>query len=94
MISEFKLGSKKYSVEYVDNIDDSGLGRCISPIGLIKIAKTFFGKDIPKDAQEQTTYHEIVHAILNELGQDKLSDDENFVQSFALLLHQFIITKK
>jgi hypothetical protein len=43
---------------------------------------------------EETIYHEVVHGILNTIDRHDLSEDENFVQNFAVLLHQFEKTKK
>jgi Zn-dependent peptidase ImmA (M78 family) len=45
-------------------------------------------------AIEQTLYHEVTHAILDTLKEYELSKNEEFVQKFSLLLHQFEKTKK
>jgi len=94
MIKQFTLGSKEYTVEEVPSIDDTGLGRAYSARGLIKISNTLNGHILSDNSKEQTFYHELVHAILEELGNDELSSNEMFVQSFSLLLHQFQLTKK
>jgi hypothetical protein len=87
---EFKLGGKDYTVELVESIDDTGLGRSYAMLGKIKLALKYQGFDIPADQLEQTFYHELVHVILTELGEERLNSNETFVQSFSLLLHQFI----
>jgi hypothetical protein len=46
---------------------------------------------IPLDKQEENFYHELTHAILSQLG-DKMTRNEQFVQSFGALLYQFIKT--
>lgn len=92
-VKRFTLGAREYKVEIVEHIDDTGLGRTYSPRGLILIAANCNGKELPKDSIEQTLYHEVTHAILDELGYNKLSSDEKFVQGFSLLLHQFETTK-
>ena len=51
-------------------------------------------KWIDKSLVDQTIYHEVVHAILESMGEDALSGNDKFVQNFALLLHQFETTKK
>ena len=94
MITEFEIGGIKYTVEYVDDIDDKGLGRCYGALSLIKIANNWHGKKIPESVKEQTLCHEIIHAILDEMGRGDLSGSEEFVQGFACLLHQFQNTKK
>ena len=45
---------------------------------------------ISKSKIEQTFFHELVHAILDELGELDLSKNERFVDSFSTLLHQAI----
>lgn len=49
---------------------------------------------ISKSKVEQTFFHELVHAILDELGELKLSKSERFVDSFSALLHQCITSGK
>lgn len=93
MIKKFSLGGKKYKVKIVNSIDDTGLGRAYSYLNKIKISKNWNGMPIPKSSMEQTFYHELVHAILDEIGEKDLSGNETFVQSFSLLLHQFEKTK-
>ena len=94
MIKGFQLGAIKYSVEEAESIDDKGLGRAYTAQKKVIISKTHNNADLPKEARDQVLYHEVVHCILEELGREDLSGDENFVQSFSLLLHQFEATKK
>lgn len=49
---------------------------------------------ISQDTLDQTFYHEVVHAILDTIGEHELSANEKFVQQFSVLLHQFETTKK
>jgi len=94
MPNNFTLGGLNFHTEIVDNIDNTGLGRTINCTGLMKIAQKFYGQAIPQDSQERTFYHELTHAILDELGYRELSNDEKFVDSFSSLLYQFEVTKK
>lgn len=93
MIKQFNIGSRKYKVKLVEDMCDI-LGQTDSPLSLIKLSKNWNNHPISDDCLEQTLYHEVVHAILIELGYTNLSDDETFVQGFSLLLHQFENTKK
>jgi len=43
---------------------------------------------------QQIFCHELVHAILHEMGESKLNDNEKFVDVFGSLLHQVWITIK
>lgn len=93
MISKFNLGAVEWIVKTDnDRLDDLGL------LGLCEHSKatiTLFNDDkVSKDIVDQTLYHEVVHAILNILGEDKLNTNEEFVQKVSLLLHQFEKTKK
>ena len=88
-VKEFKLGEKTYKVEYVESIDDTGLGRSTACIGNIKIAKKFYGNEIPEDSMEQTLWHEVLHVVFDELGMYDHSKNEQLLQSLAILLHQF-----
>jgi hypothetical protein len=38
---------------------------------------------IPQQAKEQALFHELVHAMLEEIGAKELSEDEGFVDSFS-----------
>jgi hypothetical protein len=92
MIKEFTLGGIKWTIkEDESRLDDLKLlGLCEFPKSLISI----YVKGIDENLVEQTLYHEVVHAILESIGENELSSNDKFVQNFALLLHQFEITKK
>lgn len=94
MIKEFKIGGITYKIIYVKEIDDGSLGICSQVTKTIKIALNHNGRSIDDEGLGQTLYHEVLHAILGELAQDDLNNDEKFVQSLSLLLHQFEETKK
>lgn len=100
MIKSFQIGAKTYTVElekneqrYKDKKDDL-LGRAMSPLGKIVVWNEWDGGKMPNDQIEQTIFHEMVHTILNEMNRFNLSEDEEFVQTFSLLLHQAIRTAK
>jgi len=89
MISKFKIGGIKYSVKQVQAIEEGALGTCCSIHKEIQIRTMHQNKAIPIPSQEQTLYHEVLHAILDELGYNDLSADEKLVQSVSFLLYQF-----
>lgn len=92
MIKEFTLGAIKWTVTNDESkLDELNLlGLCEFPKSLISI----YAKGIDENLVEQTIYHEVVHAILESMGENILSENDKFVQNFALLLHQFETTKK
>jgi hypothetical protein len=58
-----------------------------------RVPKTLDTFEITKDDQVETFYHELVHIILDAMGEDKLYSDERFVSLFGKLLHQIDSTK-
>lgn len=93
-MKQFNLGAKKYRIRYRENLDRNDLGYSNSVTGNIDVRTTFNGEKVPLDSQEQTIFHEITHAILDELAYNKLSDDEVFVQGFSTLMYQVFKTLK
>jgi hypothetical protein len=91
MIKEFTLGAIKWEIKTDDNrLDDLNmLGLC----EFIKSTISIYEKGMDTNLIEQTIYHELVHAILDTMGERELSANDKFVQNFALLLHQFEKTK-
>ena len=91
MINEFMLGGVKWKVKFDNSrLDDLNL------LGLSEFPKSLISLygGIDNDLIQQTLYHEVVHAILDSMGETALSANDKFVQNFALLLHQFETTKK
>lgn len=48
----------------------------------------------PDDSIEQAFYHELTHFILFVMNEDKLRNNEKFVDVFSHLLYQALKTKK
>ncbi len=77
-----------YQIEEVENIkgcDDSVLGMM-----LYQEQKIHIRADLPKELKEQTLIHEIIHGILENLGEHELNEDERLVQSLAATVYQLI----
>ena len=49
---------------------------------------------ILESQSEQTFLHELVHVILDRMGETELSANEKFVDMFAGMLHQALITSE
>jgi hypothetical protein len=82
----FNLMGAKYKVLLVDQKDwpdDECVGFC-----------NFLNQQVcvlsaVSDVQKQQTFcHELVHCILDKMGEEELNDDERFVDLFGSLLHQ------
>lgn len=52
------------------------------------------GAKVSKTQIDHCFLHELVHHILNAMGEDELRGNEKFVDVFAALLHQYETTKK
>lgn len=50
-------------------------------------------RNMPESLKEQVLMHEILHAVLDLLGFDKLAQDEKKVQSIATALHHIFSTQ-
>jgi hypothetical protein len=94
---KLKVGDKWYSVEVVEAMREKGLmGKVYYPDQKIKIglASNRTGTKFKLDHVQDTFWHEVVHAILEDMGRDALNRDEKFVTQFANLLTQAIKTAK
>ena len=47
-------------------------------------------KETPIPSKKQVLFHEIVHALLSETGDQELSNDERFVDAFSKQLCTFL----
>lgn len=96
MIKEFYLGAVKWTVKVDDEklTDRGAYGTSEYSLSEILIQAKSRGKQRESTSMDQVLYHEVLHSILNTLGEYELADNEKFVQQVSLLLHQFEITKK
>ena len=72
-----------FKVKQVEVIDESNEGitegKLLYSQGIILLKKS-----LPLDIKRQVLVHEVVHAILIQIGRNDLSDDETFVQTLAI----------
>lgn len=80
---KIRIGGQVLEVTQPDKFEDSKLGRCCLANGYIRIAKTFDGLEQSESSKENTYWHEVVHAILDTMGEQELSENERFVCAFA-----------
>lgn len=77
-----------YKVEQVECIDvknEDTVGQADHNNLVIKLKSS-----LSSTQKENTLIHEIVHSILESLGDHELSDDEKFVYRFSSVLHQVL----
>ncbi|SCJ58689.1 Uncharacterised protein [uncultured Clostridium sp.] len=84
MIKQINILGVSYTIEEVDTVNKTNprRGEINYLTNEIKI-----DKNMPASLKEQVLMHEILHAVFDLIGLDKLSEDEKKVQSIATALH-------
>ena len=91
--NKFTLGGTEYSVKIEDSsIDNAVVAQVSYPEALVSISSRSKGKQCTADYMEASFYHELVHAMLETMGKQALSEDEELVEGLANQLHQFMKT--
>lgn len=89
----FDLMGHTYKVRQVKKVDkEDSCGEYISEKKVLRLKKV--QKDYPQSMLEETYFHELLHAVLEECEYTKLSADEKFVERVGRALHQVIKTAK
>jgi hypothetical protein len=79
-----RVGKKRYSIEIVETLLQHRMGAVNFDNGQIKIGrKSMSGHRYTQAMMTDTFWHELVHAILNDMGRNTLNADERFVTGFA-----------
>ena len=84
--SKIRIGGKDIEVCIVDRIEDEKLGQMCVAEGKLLIADNFSTRKQSDTSKVNTFVHEVVHGVLDTMGEDKLSSDEKFVNTFASLI--------
>lgn len=88
---EFKLpetltvGGIDYAVEQKDTGRNGDFGFWEST-GHIEIADSIGGEKVSESRKRQSFWHELTHAVLHQMGEYDLCDDEKFVNTFSSFL--------
>ena len=69
-----------------EHLADSKLGEICLASGELEIAENFYEYKQSESSKVNTFIHEVVHGVLDTMGENKLSSDEKFVTTFASLL--------
>ena len=94
---KMQVGNKTYSVEVVEAMIEKNLmGRTYYPDKNIKIGlkSNRTGRIYNSAEIHDTFWHEVVHAILHDMGEDSLNKNERFVTRFANRLTKAIETAR
>ena len=88
--SKIRIGGQDIDVCIVERIEDDKLGQICVAEGKLLIADSFYTKKQSNSSKVNTFVHEIVHGILDTIGETDLSGNEKFVSTFASLMVDII----
>ena len=81
-----RIGGQEISVVNEERLDDNKLGTICVAEGVLRIADNFNNLKQCESSKINTFIHEIVHGILDTMGESELSGNEKFVCTFSSLL--------
>ena len=84
--SKIRIGGQDLNISIKDRLADEKLGTICLATGELEIAENFYNYKQCESSKINTFIHEVVHGVLNTMGENKLSSDEKFVSTFASLL--------
>ena len=88
----FMLHGHKFTVEFMDDLNDEHqlIGSINHSSTTIKLQRSCKGYKMEQSKIEDTFIHEMVHAMMVQIGRNDLNNDEVFITQFSSLLHQAI----
>lgn len=84
--NKIRIGGQDISVINEERLDNDILGDICIAEGTLKIADNFKNRKQCQSSKITTFLHEIVHGILDTMGEFNLSENEKFVCTFSSLL--------
>lgn len=92
---QIKVGGQRIEVRDVERCDSNNVGEAHTYCGYIEIAHKFNKDDVQSpDSKLNTFYHELVHVVLTNMGENDLNDNEKFVSTFAGFLTEAMADAK
>ena len=73
-------------IEMPEHLPNNKLGDICVAGGKIRIAKKFSDNEQSETSMTNTFMHEVVHGVLDTMGEFELSENEKFVCTFSSLL--------
>ena len=83
---KIRIGGQEIIVVKEERLDDNKLGTICVAEGVLRIADNFNNIQQCESSKINTFIHEIVHGILDTMGESELSGNEKFVCAFSSLL--------
>lgn len=84
--SRIRIGGQDIEVCVVERIEDEKLGQICLAEGKLLIADNFSTKKQSETSKVNTFIHEVVHGILDTMGENEMSQNEKFVCTFSSFL--------
>ena len=81
-----KIGGQDISIVNEERLDNDILGEICIAEGVLRIADNFKNCKQCQSSKITTFIHEVVHGILDTMGETELSGNERFVCAFSSLL--------
>lgn len=88
--SKIRIGGQDIDVCIVERIEGDKLGQICVAEGKMLIADNFSTSKQSESSKVNTFIHEVVHGILDTMGETDLSGNEKFVSTFASLMVDII----
>lgn len=83
---KIRIGGQEIRVVNEERLDGNKLGIICVAEGVLRIADNFNNLKQCESSKINTFVHEIVHGILDTMGESELSGNEKFVCTFSSLL--------
>ena len=84
--NKIRIGGQDISVVNNERLDDNKLGTICVAEGVLRIADNFSNIKQCESSKFNTFIHEVVHGVLDTMGESELSSNEKFVSTFSSLL--------
>ena len=84
--NRIRIGGQDINVCIKDRLINEKLGMICLASGELDIAETFYDYKQCESSKGNTFIHEVVHGVLDTMGEKELSSNEKFVNTFASLL--------
>lgn len=81
--SKIRIGGQDIVICIVDHIEEEKLGQICIVEGKMLIAKNFSTRKQSESSKINTFIHEVVHGVLDIMGETELSGNEKFVSTFS-----------
>lgn len=88
--SKIRIGGQDVEIRIVDHIENEKLGQICMAEGKLLIADNFSTRKQSESSKANTFIHEVVHGILDTMGENELSGNEKFVSTFSSFMVDII----